>query len=253
MNKDNETKDLTVQESGFTALAGMDYSDSELFADCNGLDMKLDKVKIPSGGVTSFEIPGEDADESETEKEITGVIVHNHVANSFYKDKYQGGNNPPDCGSFDGIIGNGCPGGECSKCPYNKFGSGEGKGKACKNRRLLYILREGELFPIMLSVPTGSLKDYSSFVKHMITKQRKLSSIVTRITLRKAVNSNGVVFSQTVFSFVRNLTPEERSAIQPVIDMAKDYSSHLSSTALTQMADDEFIDDETGKVIKPLV
>ena len=50
--------------------------------------------------------------------------------------------------SFDGVTGIGNPGGNCQNCPYNKFGSGEGQSKLCKNKRMLYMLREGELFPI---------------------------------------------------------------------------------------------------------
>ena len=37
------------------------------------------------------------------------------------------------------------------------------KVQGLQNRRMLYILREGELFPIMLALPTSSLKEFSQY------------------------------------------------------------------------------------------
>ena len=106
-----------------------------------------------------------------------------------FKQRYTGGSNAPDCGSFDGVTGHGNPGGSCKDCPMNKFGSGTGQSKACKNRRMLYIIQEGELFPITMSLPTGSLKAFTDFVKRQMTRGRALNQIVTKITLKKATSS----------------------------------------------------------------
>ena len=154
---DKKNTEIAVNE-GFAALANRDVLNEAMADDCQGLEFSFDRVKLPAGGGTAFEIPSAESDESEMAKDITGVIVYNHPAYAYYRDKYTGGNNPPDCGSFDGVTGIGNPGGNCQNCPYNKFGSGEGQSKLCKNKRMLYILREGELFPITLSLPTGSLK-----------------------------------------------------------------------------------------------
>lgn len=142
-----------IKDTGFATQADMQWLSDAMNDDCAGIELQLDRIKIPAGGSTAFEIPSVDGDDSEMVKEITGVILYNHPANAYYTDKYTGGSNPPDCSSFDGIHGIGNPGGSCKNCPFNKFGSGEGKSKACKNRRMLYILRDGELFPVILNLP----------------------------------------------------------------------------------------------------
>lgn len=148
--------------AGFAVLANQDVLNEALADDCQGLEFSFDRVKLPAGGGTAFEIPSADGEDAEMAKDITGVIVYNHPAFAYYHDKYNGGSNPPDCGSFDGVSGIGNPGGSCHNCPYNKFGSGDGQSKLCKNKRMLYILREGELFPITISLPTGSLKTFTN-------------------------------------------------------------------------------------------
>ena len=146
-----------MENSGFAALMDGDALE-DAATDLAGLQLTFDRIKIPAGGSTAFEIPG-DGDEMEMAKEVKGVILLHHPAYAYYTEKYSGGSNPPDCGSFNGIQGTGNPGGACASCPYNQFGSGEGQSKACKNRRMLYILMENELFPMVLSLPTGSLKE----------------------------------------------------------------------------------------------
>jgi len=130
----NNTNELTVNE-GFAALANRDVLNEAMMEDCQGLEFFFDRVKLPAGGGTAFEIPSAEGEDSEMVKDITGIIVYNHPAYAYYQDKYTGGNNPPDCGSFDGVTGIGTPGGDCATCPYNRFGSGDGQSKLCKNKR----------------------------------------------------------------------------------------------------------------------
>ena len=57
---------------------------------------------------------------------------------------------------------------------------------------MLYILREGELFPVALSLPTGSLKTFTNYVKRQLPKGRKISQIVTKISLTEATSAPGI-------------------------------------------------------------
>lgn len=248
MSEKNENA-VTVSD-GFAVLANQEILNEALAEDCQGLDFSFDRVKLPAGGGTAFEIPSADGEDSEMVKDITGIILYNHPAYAYYHDKYTGGSNPPDCGSFDGVTGIGSPGGKCASCPYNKFGSGDGQSKLCKNKRMLYILREGELFPIMISLPTGSLKSFTNYVKSQLSRGRKLSQVVTRITLKKAVNASGIAYSQAVFGFVRLLTATERSVIVGIADTAKAYAANLTPASLAE--DELMVDPETGEIIEPL-
>lgn len=245
----NNTNELTVNE-GFAALANRDVLNEAMMEDCQGLEFFFDRVKLPAGGGTAFEIPSAEGEDSEMVKDITGIIVYNHPAYAYYQDKYTGGNNPPDCGSFDGVTGIGTPGGDCATCPYNRFGSGDGQSKLCKNKRMLYILREGELFPLTLSLPTGSLKTFTGYVKSQLSRGRKLNQMVTKITLKKASNASGIAFSQAVFTFDRMLTPDERAAVAGVSETVKTYAANLTPASFTD--DKPFVDPETGEVIEPL-
>lgn len=247
VKKDNT--ELSVS-GGFAALANMDELNEAMADDCQGLEFSFDRIRLPAGGGTAFEIPSEEGDDYEMAKDIMGVIVYNHPVFAYYRDKYTGGNNPPDCGSFDGVTGIGTPGGSCADCPYNRFGSGDGQSKLCKNKRMLYVLREGELFPITLSLPTGSLKAFTNYVKSQLSKGRKLNRVVTKISLKKATNASGIAFSQAVFSFIRMLDADEIEAVANETETVKAYTANLTPAALIE--DVPFVDVETGEVVEPL-
>ena len=122
-----------MENAGFLALQDFDFA-SAIFEEMEGLNATFERIKIPAGGTTIFEIPGDDPNEPEAVKEFSAVILFHHPLNSYYKDAYTGGSNPPDCGSFDGVTGVGNPGGSSKTCPFYEFGSGEnGNAKACKN------------------------------------------------------------------------------------------------------------------------
>lgn len=245
----DKNTEIAVNE-GFAVFANQNVLNEALTDDCQGLEFSLDRVKLPAGGGTAFEIPSAEGEDPEMAKEITGVIVYNHPAYAYYHDKYTGGNNPPDCSSFDGVNGIGNPGGNCQSCPYNKFGSGDGQSKLCKNKRMLYILREGELFPITISLPTGSLKSFTNYVKSQLSRGRKLNQVVTKITLKKTTNASGIAFAQAVFGFVRMLSAEERAAVAGVTDTVKAYAANLTPASLID--DEPLVDPETSEIIEPL-
>ena len=243
---------LQAQNTGYLALANNDIG-AMMAEELDGLDAGFERIKIPSAGSTVFEMPGEE-DEAETVKEFSAVILYHHTLFAFYKSKYTGGNNPPDCGSYDGITGEGDPGGNCKTCPLNQFGSGENGAKACKNRRRIYVLKEGEIFPLLLSLPTGSLREFTRYIKRLLSKGRKSNAVVTRFTLKKATNNTGVVYSQAQFAIDRPLSPEEHSLIEKLSEQVKACSSRVAYDydASASELEELDVDPETGEVIEPL-
>ncbi len=255
MNKNTELE-VSNTGRGFTNLAEFNMTGA-MAEELEGLDGGFERIKIPSAGSTVFEVPGDDPNEPDSVKEFSAVILYHHPLHAYYQSKYSGGNQPPDCGSFDGLIGEGNPGGSCVKCPYNQFGSGENGSKACKNRRRIYVLREGEIFPVLLSLPTGSLKEFTKYIKRLLSKGRKSNSVVTKFSLKKAVNSGGIAYSQAQFTVDRQLTQEEFALISTLSEQIKAYSKNVgydmdsgSEDGVTINADT--IDSETGEVIEPL-
>lgn len=172
---------------------GSDFSQEELADDMDGLQLGFQRVKIPSGGQLQFELPGDDPDNPDYTKYLEGVILYSHNSNSYWPtgEDYDD-NNPPACQSVDGKQGHGCPGGVCASCPYNAFGSdpkGTGKGKACKNQRIVYLLRSGEFMPIQLSLPPTSIRPYTDFVNAaFISRRRGTCGSVVQIGLKKKSN-----------------------------------------------------------------
>ena len=183
------------------------------------------------------------------------MILHHHSVFAYYKDEYTGGKEPPDCGSFDGVTGEGDPGGACIKCRFNQFGTGVNGSKACQNRRLLYILREGEVFPIMLSLPTGSLKEFTRYIQRLLSKGQRSANVVTKFSLKKELNKKGAPYSQVQFALARPLAAEEQAIVGNMVDQIKAYDKKLGFSAVEQ---DGFVDippeydAETGEVIDPM-
>ena len=246
--KNNEIAGQRTNE-GFLKLVDFNLADT-LTEELAGMDLSFERIKLPSGGATMFEIPGDESSEPETVKEFKGVILYHHPMQMFYRGKYTGGNQPPDCGSYDGLVGDGNPGGSCLSCQYNKFGSGENNSKACKARRRIYLLFEGNLLPVLITLPTGSIKEFTKYVTKLLCKGHKAHTVVTKFTLRKATNSGGIAYSQARFSIDRLLTSDEISVVAKVAEDVR-YLSGKISYEVDGVDDTEnpFVDIETGEIL----
>lgn len=220
------TSITTKQPTGFLALRDFDFS-SVISEEMEGLSAFFERIKMPSGDTTLFQIPSENPEEPEFEKEFSAVILYHHPIRAYFKDKFTGASNPPDCGSIDGIVGYGNPGGDCKNCVLNEFGTWENNAKACKERQRLYLLREGELFPVMLSLPTGSLRELSRYLMRLLSKGIKSSEVVTRFSLVKTTNKGGIAYAKAAFRVDRRLTSEELPLIANLAGQIKGLSGKI--------------------------
>lgn len=220
MAKTAEVKETALAVVEFAPPAMMDEEFTAIMAEeMDGLTLDFTRVKIPSGGGLMFEIPGDDPDNPDVVKELEGVIVDHHPCNALWLDEFKGGNTPPDCSSLDGKVGIGKDGKQqaCATCKYNQWGSDPrgGHGKWCKNMRRIYLLQEGALFPLLLTVPPTSLKNTADYVaKRILVKKLRPSEVVTNITLRKATSNDGIVYSQVFFKLVGVLPPDARESMK---------------------------------------
>lgn len=191
----------------------------------------FDAVKIPSGGGLSFELSGEDPDNPETAQTLTGVIVHHHPVNVYWEHDFDGAGGLPDCSSPDGKHGLNAKTGEvldCASCPYNQFGSGKGNSKACKNTHRVYLLRENEPLPILLTLPPTSLRAFKDYLaKRLIMKGKRSTDVLTSIKLKREKNADGIAYSACVFTKAGDLTPDQIAAVKPVAAWVKGISSRV--------------------------
>ena len=182
----------------------------------DGLQLTMQRVKIPGGGNLQFEIRGDDPDNPDYERKLVGVILYHHLANAYWPEGSEYDDNvPPFCQSFDGKQGYGEPGGVCAACAFNQFGStANGSGKACKNMRQIYLLRSGEYLPLQLSLPPTSLRPFNDFMNLAFVARRRPSySAIVEIGLKRA-ESGGYTYSVATFRKVRDLEGECLAAVK---------------------------------------
>lgn len=151
---------------------------------------------------------------------LEGVILYSHNSNAYWPEGSEyDDDQPPLCQSFDGKVGYGEPGGTCADCVLNQFGSdGNNKGKACKNMRMLYLLRSGEYMPIQIALPPTSLMPYTRFVNEaFLSRRRKVCTGVVRIGLKKAV-SGSHEYCVATFTKIADFAGEDLAHIRAYAD-----------------------------------
>ena len=146
--------------------------------DVNAFDYIPTRIKFPSGDVNAFITNDGDM----LKPPFTAIIAVSQKARAFWPNKDTQGI-PPLCASPDGVRGwfdtesdqakdaallhvkhpalgkldNGGPY-DCARCPLAQWGSGDGRGQACKSLRRLMVLVDGWSMPAILTVPPTSIK-----------------------------------------------------------------------------------------------
>ncbi len=226
-----DKNEVTTTEKEFELVTLTGELGEAIAEEMDGLgSIPFERAKIPSGGGLAFELPGETEDEPAMSTDLTGVILHHHPVNVYWAERYGGGNEQPDCSSYDGKQGIERKTGEihdCGKCPRNQFGSA-GTGKACKNIHRCYILQEGNPVPIILALPPTSLKYIRDYIgKRILLKRLRCYDVVTKITLKKEKSTDGITYSRAAFAFVSNLTDEQRAEAKAMAENIKKMAGNI--------------------------
>ena len=189
-------------------------------------EFSFPRIKVPAGGGIAWTVPSLEG--PQVAQELEGVIVNWRTMRAYWENPFGegGGNQPPDCASRDGITGTGNPGGDCASCMLNEFGSKDGgRGKACKEVRAVFMLRDASIFPDLFPLPPMSIKPLKEYFLQLAGNRIPYWQVITRLKLETARNADGITYSKAVPTFVRRLTPEEvavaawyRGAMNPVID-----------------------------------
>lgn len=160
----------------------------------------LDRVKIPSGGATTWELPGL-GDEPEATRELRGVVLEVISRRSYWEVSLdeQSEPSPPDCSSDTAKFGKGVygvgsdlhPSGTCKDCPMNAFQEvGTRTIKPCSEQRLLIFLREGSVLPIVVQLPPTSMKEMKKYNMRLASNGIPFYRAVTTLKLTKVEKGN---------------------------------------------------------------
>jgi hypothetical protein len=203
------------------------------------------RLKFPSGGMMAFSV-----DDTDTIKPpVKAIIAVSQKARAFWPAKDTAGQ-PPLCSSPDGAAGMfdtqsdqvaaaaglafrhpaldtldpeqaGGPW-QCAMCAMAQWGSGNGRGQACKSLRRLIVLVEGWTMPAIMTLPPTSIKAFDTYASACArTRGGAYFTNWTTITLKQETNPAGIKFSMAQFAVAAPLAQAELAA---VIDIRHQYA-----------------------------
>jgi len=178
-------------------------------------EFQVDRLKVPTGGGNLWTVPGLEGETNE--KEIDGITIFWKEPRAYWEQSFDssGGGTPPDCSAADGTVGVGKPGGQCGVCPLAQFGTHhKGRGQACKQMRVLFMVRPQDFLPIAVSCPPTSLDNMQKFFLRLASRGIQFNHIITRLSLGQDKNKDGIKYSAIVPSMVRMLNDFEIEAIE---------------------------------------
>jgi len=223
MTKKNELEVLKNYAIGNIEIKDFMESVEENLSGDTLSEQDLQRIKIPAGAGGTFQVPS--LGEDEYEKEVTGTIIFQQNQNAYWADEYTGDKIPPTCSAKDGKHGVGDPGGDCSTCIFNQWGSDkDGVGKACKNLKTLFIITEDNMLPLVISLPPTSLGNAKKYLLQLASKGKVYWKVSTKLKLEKAKSQGGIEYMQVKMEWAGDLTPgdiktlsEYRESILPVL------------------------------------
>lgn len=211
MSKSKEL--ITLDKAQFPALADGGAVLERIRENLGGEEITpadLKRIKVPTGGATTWSVPTADGDESC--KELEGVIIYTAKRRAYW-EKTGVSEEPPDCQSDDCMIGKGNPGGSCLECPFNQWKSAinkdgsAGKGKRCKESRMFFLLREGQHLPSMFAAPPASLSNMKDYLLALSGEDTSYMEVLTQFCLVKHRNDAGEPYARVEAKKVGNLSP----------------------------------------------
>lgn len=187
------------------------------------------RVKNPSGGGLMFEISNATGEPTYV-REMVGVPLFISPRRTLWADKSIGSKERPVCSSNDlingvkrkddrtgavsipaNILDLAIPGnddGKCAGCYFNEFETGidgNGKptaGKRCQESRVVYFLLTGEVLPVKLTIPSGSLGAWNTAIKQVPVR---IDQAIIKLWLTKEKSKSNIEFAGYKAELVKKL------------------------------------------------
>lgn len=240
MAKQEETKPTTLAVVSKERFVGLSSNQGEMRAALDSLAEAgealgpgdLIRVPTPTGGGTTWEIPTLTG-ETESAKSIEGILVYYQKCGILWPAEEPAENTMPVLRTWDLVTAEqiGPIPDDMAETlekyriderhfrwdslPYNQFGSGKGgKGKRVKEQRMLFILRPGDVFPILVTAQPGSLQNVTGFIKRLPMSGVQYWGAVVSLGLEKTQNAGGQPYSRIVPKLVGKLSPDEATLVK---------------------------------------
>jgi hypothetical protein len=190
----------------------------------------LTRIKTPAGGGTRWEIPT--ASGAESTEEIRGVLVNFQKHGLLWpsddpkpggmpvlrtwdlKTAEQVGPIPEDMTQALESCKVGARAYSWENLTYNQWGTGKnGIGKRCREQRQLFVLREGDLFPLLITAQPGSLRRVLNWFNDLSKAGVPFYRAIVSLRLEKTLNKGGQPYSQIVPKLVGTLSPADGAIV----------------------------------------
>lgn len=224
---DKVNTSLMIPDKKFDAIVRQSVSGLALVKENMGDEplnlADLDRVKMPSGGGSSWSVPSIDGEQNAAEFE--GVLIHHHAARVYWdKPMDESAGQPPACSSRDGATGEGNPSGFCHACPLAKFKSGrDGIRPACTEMRVVYVLMNDRTLPIRMTLPPTSIRPLRQYMLALTGASLPFWMVTTKISLDKAKSAKGIAYSTAKLRIGRKLIDSEVEAVREYRDGIKPF------------------------------
>lgn len=202
-----------LAEAAFDAKGTIQAISTTMNALQGAPEIPMPVVTVPEGNGKYFVFSDDPEGNGNPLNAFNAVILGAQYVNARFAGKFgeAGAEKAPICQSVDGISGWDRDGCEyvCKVCPYNRIGSGGGNTKACRNTARLTVLCEGETLPWLVKVPVMSVANLTGYIARVLVPAGlTIDKVVTRLSIMKTTNSNGVTYSQIMFAPVGKLNDE---------------------------------------------
>lgn len=214
---------------------------------------EMDEIEFPRIRFRQGKFYMSDDPDDKGVEEFEGVLYFWGRQNTYWDGAYDPNSpTPPECFSVDGKTGSkprDSKGrfGNCSNCKLNEFGSGVGKGKACRNQVKLYIQVMGTTVPMTLFLAPTSIGGFTkTFIMNKVTqKGLSYSKIITRF---KSYQKGNDTYFRVGFEVAGVFKGEEAGQVKELRDFwlkaIKMDRARLDDSVSGSSSDDEDSQDE---------
>jgi len=260
--KDNNKEETSIVPAGMESHIAEFKDMLTALAGPGGIDtFSLPRITLKHAGTQAFGIEDiEEDDEERIEKSFDAAILYLHPVRVYWSETFaerEGKDVLPACVSLDGIAGlEGDTQAQkmCIECEFAQWGSGEGRGQACRERIRMFVLPKDTLLPHVLEAPTTSIKIPRRYALQLFGKGLDVTKVLTHFGVKGASNRDNIEYSQLAMTLKGKLDPADVERLAPMREVCAQMAQRLPvGESVPETSAEDFDDppEETKKEVFP--